>query len=149
MKAAMSTASAVTTRSEALRPYRPEYGGTGVEGWSSKQRCSSAATATLKSICFDENYQPSDSTRITTNFANLARGTSRQQNLRNTLRMIDRRFNELAHWDNPAGDRYAVELEIVSVEMSIDARNGKPFRKSIVPKSTTPIPWQGSSINRA
>ena len=24
----------------------------------------------LKSICFDENYRPSDSTRITTNFAN-------------------------------------------------------------------------------
>ncbi|MFY9136453.1 putative oxygenase MesX, partial [Zwartia sp.] len=38
----------------------------------------------LKSICFDENYSPSDSTRLTTNFANLARGTSRQLNLRNT-----------------------------------------------------------------
>lgn len=74
----------------------------------------------LKSICFDENYHPSDSTRITTNFANLARGRSRQQNLRNTLRMIDNRFNELAHWDNPTGDRYAVELEIISVEMNID-----------------------------
>ncbi len=74
----------------------------------------------LKSICFDENYRPSDSTRITTNFANLARGRSRQQNLRNTLRMIDNRFNELAHWDNPTGDRYAVELEIISVEMNID-----------------------------
>ncbi|WP_035203170.1 DUF1852 domain-containing protein [Acidovorax sp. CF316] len=76
----------------------------------------------LKSISFDENYQPSDSTRITTNFANLARGTSRQQNLRNTLRMIDNRFNDLAHWDNPTGDRYAVELEIISVEMSLGAK---------------------------
>ncbi|MBS7777235.1 DUF1852 domain-containing protein [Acidovorax sp. CCYZU-2555] len=75
----------------------------------------------IKRICFDENYQPSDSTRITTNFANLARGTSRQQNLRNTLRMIDNRFNDLAHWDNPTGDRYAVELEIISVEMGIEA----------------------------
>ncbi|WP_219209766.1 DUF1852 domain-containing protein [Variovorax boronicumulans] len=75
----------------------------------------------LKSILFDENYHPSDSTRLTTNFANLARGKSRQQNLRNTLRMIDNRFNELAHWDNPTGDRYAVELEIISVEMGIDA----------------------------
>lgn len=77
----------------------------------------------LKSICFDENYQPSDSTRITTNFANLARGKSRQQNLRNTLRMIDNRFNDLAHWDNPTGDRYCVELEIISVEMNIDAKS--------------------------
>ncbi len=74
----------------------------------------------LKSIRFDENYEPSDSTRITTNFANLARGTSRQQNLRNTLRMIDNRFNALAHWDNPTGNRYAVELEIISVEMNIE-----------------------------
>jgi len=76
----------------------------------------------LKSIRFDENYEPSDSTRITTNFANLARGQSRQQNLRNTLRMIDNRFNALAHWDNPTGDRYAVELEIISVEMGMDAK---------------------------
>lgn len=73
----------------------------------------------LKSTCFDENYLPSDSTRITTNFANLARGASRQENLRNTLRMIDRRFNDLAHWDNPTGDRYSVTLDIISVEMSI------------------------------
>lgn len=79
-------------------------------------------TFNLKSIGFDENYQPSDSTRITTNFANLARGTHRQQNLRNALRMIDKRFNDLAHWDNPTGDRYAVELEIVSVEMDMDAK---------------------------
>ncbi|WP_159918182.1 DUF1852 domain-containing protein [Pantoea sp. 18069] len=79
-------------------------------------------TFSLKSICFDENYHPSDSTRITTNFANLARGKSRQQNLRNTLRMIDNRFNDLALWDNPTGDRYAVELEIISVEMSMEAQ---------------------------
>ncbi|MDY7532120.1 DUF1852 domain-containing protein [Pseudomonas sp. Bout1] len=73
----------------------------------------------IKSICFDENYHPSENTRITTNFANLARGTSRQENLRNTLRMINNRFNALAHWDNPKGDRYTLELEIISVEMGI------------------------------
>lgn len=82
-------------------------------------------TFAIKSICFDEDYRPSDNTRITTNFANLARGASRQENLRNTLRMIDNRFNALAHWDNPKGDRYTVNLEIISVEMSIDgAGNG-------------------------
>ncbi|WP_349975290.1 DUF1852 domain-containing protein [Pseudomonas sp. WHRI 8519] len=75
----------------------------------------------LKSIRFDEHYQPSDNTRTTTNFANLARGASRQENLRNTLKMIDNRFNALAHWDNPNADRYAVELEIISVEMNIGA----------------------------
>jgi len=84
-------------------------------------------TFSLKSIRFDENYQPSDSTRITTNFANLARGASRQQNLRNTLRMIDNRFNDLAHWDNPTGDRYAVELEIISVDMRIDGKSHDVF----------------------
>lgn len=79
---------------------------------------------TINSICFDENYRPSDSTRITTNFANLARGASREENLRNTLRMIDNRFNDLADWDNPTGDRYAVELEIISAEMHIEAEAG-------------------------
>lgn len=64
---------------------------------------------------FDEDYSPSDDSRITTNFANLARGEHRQQNLRNALTMIDRRFNDLAHWDNPSRDRYTLELEIVSV----------------------------------
>ncbi|KUI98386.1 DUF1852 domain-containing protein [Vibrio sp. MEBiC08052] len=83
-------------------------------------------TFAIKSICFDENYQPSDNTRITTNFANLARGDSRQENLRNTLRMIDNRFNALAHWDNPQGDRYSVELEIISIDMDIQG-NGKKF----------------------
>ena len=82
---------------------------------------SKAFTFTVKSIPFDENYRPSDNTRITTNFANLARGESRQENLRNTLRMIDKRFNNLAHWDNPKGDRYAVELEIITAEMHIGA----------------------------
>ncbi|MGR5110864.1 DUF1852 domain-containing protein [Vibrio jasicida] len=80
----------------------------------------------IKSIRFDENYQPSDSTRITTNFANLARGESRQNNLRNALRMIDNRFNALAHWDNPNGDRYSVELEIITVDMDIQG-SGEAF----------------------
>ncbi|WP_419710171.1 DUF1852 domain-containing protein [Pseudomonas sp. NFX224] len=82
---------------------------------------SSEFTFAIKSICFDEDYQPSDNTRITTNFANLARGSSRQENLLNTLKMIDNRFNALAHWDNSKGDRYTVGLEIISVEMNIDA----------------------------
>lgn len=34
--------------------------------------------------------------------------------------MIDNRFNALANWDNPEGNRYGVELEIVSVDMHID-----------------------------
>ncbi|UJX27545.1 DUF1852 domain-containing protein (plasmid) [Pseudoalteromonas sp. CF6-2] len=81
---------------------------------------------TIKSIRFDENYQPSNSTRITTNFANLARGESRQQNLRNALKMIDNRFNALANWDNPQGNRYSVELEIISVDLDI-AGSGEAF----------------------
>lgn len=83
-------------------------------------------TYTIKSICFDENYQPAQSTRITTNFANLARGKSRQGNLRNALRMVDSRFNALASWDNPKGDRYSLELEIISVDVDIEG-NGNFF----------------------
>lgn len=81
-------------------------------------------TFAIKSICFDENYQPSENTRVTTNFANLARGKNRQENLRAALTMINNRFNALVHWDNPKGDRYAVELKIISVEMNIDFESG-------------------------
>jgi hypothetical protein len=80
-------------------------------------------TFSIKSIRFDENYQPSAKSRITTNFANLARGESRQENLRNTLKMINNRFNDLANWDNPKADRYSVELDIISVELNIDAQS--------------------------
>lgn len=73
----------------------------------------------IKRIPFDENYVPAESTRLTTNFANLARGENRQKNLRNTLIMINNRFNSLAHWDNPTGARYSIELEIISVGVAI------------------------------
>ncbi|MBE3670336.1 hypothetical protein BOO24_18080 [Vibrio navarrensis] len=76
----------------------------------------------IKSIGFNENYHPADNTRVTTNFANLARGEYRQENLRNALQMIDSRFNSLAHWDNPKGDRYSVELEIISVDLDIESK---------------------------
>ena len=89
----------------------------------SGKKMSKDFTFSIKSIRFDEDYRPSANTRITTNFANLARGESREQNLRSTLRMIDNRFNALAHWDNPNGDRYCVELEIISVEMDVDAKS--------------------------
>ena len=81
---------------------------------------------TINSICLDENYHPSDNTRITTNFANLARGNYRQANLRNALKMIDNSFNALAHWDNTKADRYSVELEIISVHMDIEG-SGQAF----------------------
>ncbi|MCF9035238.1 DUF1852 domain-containing protein [Acinetobacter nectaris] len=83
-------------------------------------------TFNIKSIRFDENYRPSSNTRITTNFANLARGESREENLRNTLKMINNRFNSLAEWDNPQGDRYSVELDIISVDMNIES-NAESF----------------------
>ncbi|MDC7863668.1 hypothetical protein TH59_01690 [Pantoea ananatis] len=100
-------------------------------------------TFTIKSSVFDENYNPSENTRITTNFANLARGKNRQENLRNALVMMDNRFNSLAHWDNPKGDRYSVELEIISVEMNINVENNRDafpvieiLKTSIVDKKT-------------
>lgn len=74
----------------------------------------------LKRLRLDENYQPSVNTRMTTNFANLARGAQRKQNLGNALRMINNRFNALAHWDNAGADRYAVELDIISVDIILE-----------------------------
>ncbi|WP_313580476.1 putative oxygenase MesX [Chishuiella sp.] len=80
-------------------------------------------TFTLKSTCLDENYHPASQTRLTTNFANLARGKNRQQNLRNALNMINNRFNSLAYVDNPKSDRYLVKLEIITVTMNINDKN--------------------------
>lgn len=100
-------------------------------------------TFTIKRIYFDENYNPSENTRITTNFANLARGKKRQENLRNALVMIENRFNSLAYWDNPKGDRYSVQLEIISVELNVNVEeNGNAFpvieilKTSVVDKKT-------------
>ncbi|MBD0409309.1 DUF1852 domain-containing protein [Pseudoalteromonas distincta] len=83
-------------------------------------------TFNIKSVSLDENYHPSTNTRITTNFANLARGEYRKANLRNALNMINNRFNALAHWDNTKSERYAVELEIISVEIGIE-NGGESF----------------------
>lgn len=83
-------------------------------------------TFSIKRIRFDEHYQPSSNTRLTTNFANLARGESRQENLRKTLAMINNRFNALASYDNPTADRYAVEIDIISVDIDVQG-NGETF----------------------
>ena len=79
-------------------------------------------TFSIKRIRFDEDYRPSDNTRLTTNFANLARGESRQENLRNTIQMMNNRFNALAHCDNPNADRYAIELDIISVDIDVEGK---------------------------
>lgn len=74
----------------------------------------------IGSARFDEDYRPLANTRITTNFANLARGENRLENLRKTFSMIDERFNELAPTSNAASSRYSVELDIISVSVDID-----------------------------
>jgi len=89
---------------------------------------------TIKRVIFDEDYTPSEVTRITTNFANLARGDRRKENLRSALRMIDRRFNALAPWDNSRGDRYSLELEIISVDIDVEG-NGQGFPSIEILKS--------------
>lgn len=83
-------------------------------------------TYAVKRIRFDENYEPSDNTRLTTNFANLARGEKRQANLSRAIKMIDNSFNTLAYWDNPNSDRYAVELEIIHVDIDVEGK-GESF----------------------
>ncbi len=96
---------------------------------------SNAFACSIKRIRFDENYQPADNTRQTTNFANLARGEFRQENLRNTLRMINNRFNSLAHFDNPKADRYSIEIDIISAELDVEG-NGNTFPFIEMLKST-------------
>ncbi|MBX2808848.1 MAG: DUF1852 domain-containing protein [Cellvibrionaceae bacterium] len=83
-------------------------------------------TYNIESIRFDEHYQPSNNTRLTTNFANLARGEKRQENLRRAINMIDHCFNARAHWDNPSCDRYSLELDIIHVDVDVEGK-GKGF----------------------
>ena len=78
-------------------------------------------TFTINSTHFNEDYAPAATSRLTTNFANLARGENRRQNLRNALQMIDNRFNTLVPWDNPGFDRYGIELDIISIDLAVDA----------------------------
>ncbi|MGE8648688.1 MAG: putative oxygenase MesX, partial [Acinetobacter sp.] len=74
-------------------------------------------------------------TRLTTNFANLARGECRQENLRRTLAMMNHRFNSLATSDNPKGDRYSLEIDIISAELDVEG-NGQTFPFIEMLKST-------------
>lgn len=75
----------------------------------------------IKQTPFNADYQPAETTRLTTNFANLARGEKRKDNLTKALAMIDNRFNALADWDNPNAKRYGIELTILSVEAGLNA----------------------------
>lgn len=92
-------------------------------------------TFSIKHIVFDEHYSPSNDTRLTTNFANLARGENRQENLRRAISMINNNFNARAHWDNPNADRYVVELDIVHVDVDVEG-NGKTFPTIEILKTT-------------
>ena len=72
---------------------------------------------------FDEDYSPAEASRLTTNFANLARGEHRRENLRNALGLIERRVNDLAGGHDADGDRWGVELEIVSAELRLSTED--------------------------
>lgn len=73
----------------------------------------------ISRLSFNEDYTPVETTRATTNFANLARGASRKENLQKTLQMMNTRFNALAHWDNDSADRYELGIEIISVGITL------------------------------
>ncbi len=103
----------------------------------------------IHTIGFDDNYQPANNTRITTNFANLARGERRQQNLRKTLAMINQRFNSLVFWDNPLSSRYSLQLDIISVAIQVEgdsANNHQQFPAIEVVKTTILDHKTGQSI---
>lgn len=78
-------------------------------------------TFTITTTPFDEDYTPSSDSRLTTNFANLARGEHREQNIRAALTTIDERLNSLLPQDNPQLDRYRAELVIVSAALGLPA----------------------------
>ncbi|MBY4128175.1 DUF1852 family protein [Rhodococcus fascians] len=76
-------------------------------------------TFSISTTRFDEEYTPSRNSRPTTNFANLARGEDSRRNLRSAVTMMNTRLNELVQEDNQGGDRYALELDIISVDLHL------------------------------
>jgi hypothetical protein len=86
-------------------------------------------TFSIRTTRFDEDYVPASGSRITTNFANLARGEGRRENLRRALTMIQDRANDLAG----GGDRYAVELDIVSADLHLGTGEGPAADEEQVP----------------
>jgi hypothetical protein len=86
-------------------------------------------TFSIRTTRFDEDYVPASGSRITTNFANLARGEGRRENLRRALAMIQERANDLAG----GGDRYAVELDIVSADLHLGTGEGPAADEEQVP----------------
>ncbi|GAA1999591.1 putative oxygenase MesX [Brevibacterium samyangense] len=75
---------------------------------------------------FDEDYTPAADSRRTTNFANLARGTNRRENLRTALRMMDARLGDLTTESGTRSDRYSLGLEIVTADLLLDADGTGP-----------------------
>ncbi|MGF0308971.1 putative oxygenase MesX [Rhodococcus sp. IEGM1428] len=76
-------------------------------------------TFSISTTRFDEDYTPSTNSRHTTNFANLARGENGRRNLRSAMTMMHTRLNELVQDDNQGSDRYALELDIISVDLHL------------------------------
>ena len=67
----------------------------------------------INRLRFDENYQPTTphEPRLT---LPTWQGASVGRTTRNALKMMNNRLNSLLSWDNPTGDRYQVEVDIVS-----------------------------------
>ena len=86
-------------------------------------------TFSIRTTRFDEDYVPASGSRITTNFANLARGDGRRENLRRALTMIQDRANDLAGGEG----RYAVELDIVSADLHLGTGEGSADDEEQVP----------------
>jgi hypothetical protein len=76
---------------------------------------------------YNIDYVPSSRSRLTTNFANLARGKDRKRNLQGLFNMIDNRINSLLPKDNDEANRYQVHLEIITVLLSFSDNNKQSF----------------------
>ena len=82
---------------------------------------------TSKMIDLDEYYVPNSLTRATTNFANLARGKNRRENLVNLFSMINNRINSLLNENNENGNRYKIHIKILTVYLSFCKYDHPPF----------------------
>jgi hypothetical protein len=92
----------------------------------------------------DENFLPAQSSRLTTNFANLARGPHRQTHLRQVLGDINLRLRELMPLAGYANADYEIDLQILSFFGSFEA--GTPFPLYEMLEATIVDPGTGSRL---
>lgn len=77
----------------------------------------------LKQIPYNVNYKPTQLTRMTTNYANLARGELRQSNIKSVLKIINTKLNKILRQNSSTQERYEIDLFINQIAVRLNSND--------------------------